>query len=175
MDGELLFFIGYPGTTAPRVAAPASIHVRHSWFRYMDEIKAVPFILQQTVTDIPIDMFDPTCHVLICYPERGLRTAGGPATPLPNPKGMSGSLLWDTKLVACGQAGRSWSPYEARICGLVCLDVSELAMIMVIRIESLMPLLLSWSNEPVGLRYWLGKVKALMNHLDQRFTMHEHT
>jgi hypothetical protein len=38
---------------------------------------------------------------------------------LPNPKGMSGSLLWDTKFVSCLQRGISWNAEFARVCGVI--------------------------------------------------------
>lgn len=43
----------------------------------------------------------------------------GPAEELPNPQGMSGSLLWDTKFVASMSTGRKWNPELAMVCGLI--------------------------------------------------------
>jgi hypothetical protein len=38
---------------------------------------------------------------------------------LPSPKGISGSLLWDTKFVSCYQRGIPWNPEFARVCGVI--------------------------------------------------------
>jgi hypothetical protein len=43
----------------------------------------------------------------------------GPAEDPPNAKGMSGSLLWDTKFVACANQRISWGRHLAKVCGLI--------------------------------------------------------
>jgi hypothetical protein len=69
-------------------------------------------------TPYPRD-FDSDKHVLVHFPSKAIQTPEEPLRALPNPKGMSGSLLWDTKFVASLSSGNAWSPNKAEVCGLL--------------------------------------------------------
>ena len=57
------------------------------------------------------------------------------APGLPQPSGLSGSLVWDTKRVRCLLEGRKWSPELARVTGLLRFWASSSAMVTATKIE----------------------------------------
>lgn len=66
---------------------------------------------------------DPRCdadhHFAILYRPDLAQTAPGEKADLPPPPGLSGSLIWDTKAVACWTQGREWNPDLAEVTGIV--------------------------------------------------------
>lgn len=141
-DGELLFWLGYPGSTATRHEPISDSRRRANWFDGPIESLAVPYVTQQVRgPSPPVPSFQPSDHVLLHYPARAVRSTGTEAD-LPNPKGMSGSLLWDTKYVASRKAGSPWAPSLARVCGLVWAAHSTPEVVVATRVECLAPALL---------------------------------
>lgn len=129
---ELFFWIGFPGFTAERHEAPTEARQRMTRFGGPLETMGLP-MLSQIVRDWSgekEDAFDPDFHIAVHYPNEAQRSVHGPVATLPNAKGMSGSLLWDTKYVASLRKSTSWSPDDARVCGLVwgALDDSEVVI-----------------------------------------------
>ncbi|WP_198670742.1 hypothetical protein [Oceanicella sp. SM1341] len=66
---------------------------------------------------------------------------------LPLPPGFSGSMVWNTRYVECLQAGKPWTPEEARVTGVVCRWRSGDTGIVVLRVEYLRSWLLNATNE----------------------------
>ncbi|MDX2287220.1 MAG: hypothetical protein NW217_00145 [Hyphomicrobiaceae bacterium] len=58
-------------------------------------------------------------HFAVPYRPDLAQTARGEKAELPPPPGLSGSLVWDTKAVACLMEGREWSPDLAEVTGIV--------------------------------------------------------
>lgn len=54
---------------------------------------------------VDVVMFDSAKRVLVHYPSSVKRVPGTFEEDLPNPQRMSGSLLWDTKYLACDSLG----------------------------------------------------------------------
>ena len=104
---ELLFWLGFPGSTASRHDPVTQGNRRYSWFGEL-ESHGVP-MLTQLYPNPPTGLkdYDPGKHVVVHFPARAVRVSGGAEEELPNPQGMSGSLLWDTKFVASISNG--WS------------------------------------------------------------------
>lgn len=119
VQGEWLFFLGFPGTTATRHQPQLPSNTRVSWFGSLPTI-GIPIVTQQ-VEQLPpgLPHYDATTHVAVHFPASAPKSPGSQPKDLPNPHGMSGSLLWDTKYVAARQAGGDWTPNMARVCGLV--------------------------------------------------------
>ena len=119
-ENELLFWLGYPGSTATRHESVTEANTRYSWFGSLETL-AVPVVSQQLIDwpDGLPDDYRPDSHILVHYPANGQRGRGAPDTEAPNPHGMSSSFLWDTKRVACWRSGKEWSPEYARVCGIV--------------------------------------------------------
>ena len=108
----------------------------------MMDMRGQPMITQAYRGSAAIPKFDPTCHVLVEYPSEAPRPGTIETSPLINPKGMSGSLLWDTKFVASGADCNEWSADMSRVCGLLWDahpsehgDVDEPKVLSAIKIE----------------------------------------
>lgn len=70
-------------------------------------------------------------HVAIHYPATAQRTLQEPEFSLLNPKGMSGSLVWDTKFVSAWREGWSRAPSLTCVCALVWAALDEPAVVRV--------------------------------------------
>jgi hypothetical protein len=119
-EEELLFWMGFPGYAVNRDELPTPASRRVSMYEQL----STPWkpMLMQAIKDIASvthSAFDSTKHIAVHYPERGTRASDGQEVPLPHPKGMSGSALWDTKAVGSMKNGIQWRPEMAKVCGVV--------------------------------------------------------
>jgi hypothetical protein len=152
---ELLFWLGYPGSTAIRHEPVTDLNVRYNWFGGPLESRAVPILVQAVPDNLgPLDSFDVSIHVALHYPSSALQKVGEQLQDLPNPKGMSGSLLWDTKAVACEMSGVSWSPARARVCGILWGAHSKPEVVVATRIEHVRATLLQFLREERAYAHW---------------------
>ena len=120
IDNEVLYWLGFPGTTASRHDAISENKTRYSWFGEL-QIVGMPMLTQQLQNwpeGLPQN-FDSIYHTLVHYPAMAKRNPNEQEVELPNPVGLSGSLLWDTKAVACMRHGQTWNPSKARVCGVI--------------------------------------------------------
>ena len=134
---EMLFWIGFLGFTAERHEVPTEARQRMTRFGGPLELPGLP-MLSQIIRDWNgenEERFDPAVHVAIHYPNEAQRSANGPTTTLPHAKGMSGSLLWDTKYVASLRNSTTWSPEHARVCGLVWGALDKPEVVIATKIE----------------------------------------
>lgn len=119
-EDELLFWIGFPGHAVNRddLSTPASLRV--SMYEQLNT-PWKPMLMQaiKDVTSVTHPAFDRTKHIAVHYPDRGTRASDGQDVPLPHPKGMSGSALWNTKAIASMKAGIDWKPEMAEVCGVI--------------------------------------------------------
>src|SRR6266404_4290924 len=119
VQAEMLFWLGYPGSTAGRHDPITATTARRSLFGLL-HVPGVPVLTQVWQRAVPpLQGFDPEIHIVLHYPASAAKSETEVAVETPNPAGMSGSLLWDTRFIACYQAGRNWSPDEAEVCGLL--------------------------------------------------------
>lgn len=132
-ENELFFVLGFPASTAGRHDAIVEHKLRQNRFDGPIETPAVPFLTQEFRDEEKSIVYADGPHIGIHYPTYANRDSAATQAELPNPGGMSGSLLWDTKYVARAQAKQPWSPQDARVCGLVC-EASPDA-ILAVRIE----------------------------------------
>ncbi len=119
-DKELFYWLGFPGTKVSRHDAIFEHDILCSWFGEL-QTAGMPMLSQQYPEwpeGLPQD-YDPTYHALVHYPTMARRGPNEKEVELPNPAGLSGSLLWDTKAVACLQHGQTWEPSKARVCGVI--------------------------------------------------------
>lgn len=129
---ELLFLMGYAGA-------------RHS-FRWDTLITPVT---TSAAREVPLPSgdprFDTNYHFGIDYnPGKAVSLGSGPGLPIPN--GMSGSLVWNTRLVECKLKGISWTPAEARVTGLVWGWPSQVGCLVATRAECLSAVLADAAN-----------------------------
>ncbi len=137
VSGELLFWLGYPGSRCTRNESITELRIRSNWFKGPLETPCVPFISQAVpaAPTKPLAGFHVDLHVLVHYPAKAARIAGDESVDLPNPHGMSGSLLWDTRFVASTLRGDTWSPACARVCGLIWAAHDKPEVVVATRIE----------------------------------------
>lgn len=102
-DGEIVFIHGYPGVQSRFSALSQGVIARTC--PYSTDLNTLP------------PGFDLNMHFAITYPTQGVRDFQGRDVHLPDPPGMSGSLVWDTKYVAMN--GTGWGPSDAKACGLI--------------------------------------------------------
>ena len=117
-ENELLLVGGYPGFATP---AMGEHHLGDPRDTIGDHLPAqfTP-ILTYEVTDPtrrPSDFVE-KLNVILDYERPAFRGTAGVMREPPDAGGMSGSLVWDTKIRAGGNAAY-WSPESARVCGLV--------------------------------------------------------
>jgi hypothetical protein len=96
-------------------------------------------------------------HVALHYPARAIQNPEQTEADLPNPKGMSGSLLWDTRFVADTQRGQEWSPDHARVCGLIWAAHAKPEVVVATRIEHVRPNLLSFLRHEAAYYHWIDR------------------
>ena len=134
-EGELLFWIGFPGYTLERHDPLTESRRRKTWFGELSTV-GLP-MLSQAVRGWDGDHkdFDREKHVALYYPSAAKKTIGAASSATPHPKGMSGSLLWDTKAVRTVRQGKEWRPELAKVCGLVWAALDDPEVIFATKIE----------------------------------------
>jgi hypothetical protein len=160
-EHELLFWLGFPGSTAKRHEPVTEINTRYSWFGYL-ETPGIPMLTQQFPFPTPDLLgFDAEKHVAVHYPSEAMRTLGNPLQEVPNAKGMSGSLLWDTKFVARTTAGQEWSADSARVCGVIWAAHPEPEVVVATKIEYVRSVLLRFLREEYAYGSWIDRGRPL--------------
>jgi hypothetical protein len=154
---ELLFWMGFPGSKAERREPVTGLNIRHTWFGEL-ETPAIPFLTQEFPATTPYQRhFDPDKHVLLHFPSKAMQTPEEPLRVMPNPKGMSGSLLWDTKFVASLSSGNTWSPNKAEVCGLLWAAHDKPEVAVATKIEHIRASLLHFLREEAAYFHWIDR------------------
>ncbi len=161
---ELLSFCGCPGTSALRHESTEHRR-RQTWFGSALETPIYPFMTQAFARD---DEANPAAatDVALEYPAQAPRVGDGVEAGLPNAKGLSGSLVWDTKFVAAAQAGRAWSPSDARVCALVWGVHAKPDVVLATRIEHVRNALLALLRREAAYFRWIDRGRPLHDDLD---------
>lgn len=135
-EGEILFWFGYQGTLAKRHDVITDAKVRYNWFDGPLVMPGLPMASQQdSGLHVDVAMFDSAKHVMVHYPSSAKRAPGAIEEDLPNPKGMSGSLLWDTKYLSCHSLGEPWDATKARVCGVLWAAHDDPEVVVATKIE----------------------------------------
>jgi len=161
VEGELLFWLGFPGSKASRHEPITEANIHYSWFGKPLEVSGVPMLTQLFPATPVLLGFDPEKHVVLHYPSFAQSSAGGPLIDVPNPKGMSGSLLWDTKFVARTTAGNEWTSSDAKVCGLVWAAHSKPEVVVATKIEFILPALVQFLREECAYFHWIDRGRPL--------------
>ncbi len=138
VNKELLFLLGFPGTKAFRHDAITQQNTRYSWFGQLQNV-GMPMVTQQ-VPAWPKTLsgrFDAKYHAIVHYPSFSRRICKERKVGLPNPAGLSGTLLWDTKAVANNARGQPWNPSKARVCGILWATWDNPEILVATRVEFL--------------------------------------
>jgi len=103
IEGEVLFVMGYPGKRSHFSALAGGLQ---TWpLPFATDVAALP------------EGTDNAMFFALDYPA-GDQVVGldGKRTSLSEPKGLSGSLVWNTRYV---QRGNAWTPADAVVCGIL--------------------------------------------------------
>jgi hypothetical protein len=104
-DCELFYFVGYPGDRSTAILDLLTV-------------VAIPCLVQrpphgQLPEENENDFFLP-------YPQESVWKSGDDVNVMAaRPPGLSGSLVWDTRRVACLRKGIDWQPSSARVAGIL--------------------------------------------------------
>lgn len=110
-----------------------------------------------------LSSFDYSTHFPITYPPDELIDENGKPTTLPDPHGLSGSVLWKTNR---NGSGDSWTPEMARVVGLVQGFNHDWKCLVVTRIEYVKGLLLHTLRSDFAYFRWMKRGKPLGEDLD---------
>jgi hypothetical protein len=121
VEHELLLFAGYSG--------------ERSKF-YFDCLftPGTPYATQKCPFPTDVLKADPKYHFSLFYKPDLARSVGGKSN-LPEPHGFSGSLVWDTKRIACLQSRKEWSPELAQVTGIIWGWPSSKACVLATKVE----------------------------------------
>ncbi len=120
VDGELLFFCGYPQERS------------HCMFGTLASF-AVPVVTQDCRPPI-VENLHPN-YLLLGYSPEHAQRVDPRGRSLPDAAGLSGSLVWNTRLVECVQQHRTWSPDLAQVTGMLVRSDTQLVAVQMVRIE----------------------------------------
>jgi hypothetical protein len=137
VEGELLFWIGFPGYNLERQDALVEARRRRTWFGEL-ETPGMPMLSQaERDWNGGHAAFDSDKHIALHYPSTAKRSVDSPPVAVLHPKGMSGSILWDTQFVRTFRAGGNWVPELAQVCGLVWAALDDPEVVLATKIEHL--------------------------------------
>lgn len=137
VENEFLFWVGYPGTTLTRHDPITETSIRSVYFDVLNS-PAIPFLttVNNNFNSIGVE-FDEDHHFAINYPENGSIGNKVIMKSLPNPRGLSGSLVWDTKFIKTIKDGKEWSPSLSKICGIIWADYPKTEVIFATKVETM--------------------------------------
>lgn len=132
---ELLFWTGFPGYSLERHDPIIQSKLKTTLFGQLCT-PALPMLSQALQGEAPQDSrFDPDRHIAIHYPSKAKKLFQDDETMLPNAKGMSGSLLWNTRYIERMNAGETWTPDCAQVCGVIWGVLANPEVVVASRIE----------------------------------------
>jgi len=104
VDGELFFIAGYAG--------------ERSKFSYGQlNSERIAYLMQSN--EFPSNHGDSNMHFAISYRPDLARSTKAHGQGLPDPHGLSGTLVWNTRYVELSQNNQKWTPDQALVTGIV--------------------------------------------------------
>ena len=122
VDGELFFIAGFAG-------ARARFH-----FGQLN-CERITYLMQADA--FPQDHGEEDFHFAIAYRPDLARTTDALGQGLPDPHGLSGTLVWNTRFIEITCTGGVWSPEQAQVTGIVWGWPSGDACLLATRVERL--------------------------------------
>lgn len=121
VKGEMLFLVGYSG--------------ERSSFSFNTLIcRATPYLTQESQFPQIVDEGNEDYHFSLFYPPDFATSVDGTSS-LPDPHGLSGSLVWDTKRVSCYHNNIVWDPSMAKVTGIVWAWPSSSSCLLATKVE----------------------------------------
>lgn len=120
-EGEMLFFQGFAG--------------ERSRFTFGSlQTPLTPYLTIEV--PLPADpVTNSAFHFALAYNPEQSKTVDSSTRGIPSPPGFSGSLVWDTRRIACARAGKPWHPGEARVTGIIWGWLSGQSCLLATRVE----------------------------------------
>lgn len=116
--GEYLFLMGFTGEKShysPSFETLFTTGTPYLTQEYDPSLEPV-----ETRREIKSADFDPAYHFAMHWHPEATTPTDGKASSVPlNPHGMSGSFVWNTRIVEFMERGEQWSPAVARLTGVV--------------------------------------------------------
>lgn len=149
---ELLFVMGFPGVRSRFSPLLGGLVTR-----------AVPYLTQEM--PLPAEHVSDAEHIFaLHYPyDRLVQMADGRSDQLPDPRGVSGSGVWDTRYVHL--RGRGWTPDHARLVGLVFGWDQDNHALLAVRIESVREFIVHALREEAAYFHWQARGSPLGDEL----------
>ena len=147
-EGEIIFVHGYPGE-------------RGRFSALFGGIRAKTFPYATDVTSLPPG-FSESSFFALSFPDDIWRFDGN-IEIRPNPKGLSGSAVWNTKYVASGTAG--WEPDQSDIIGILHGYNEEYQCLVGVKIEIVRAFLLTALRHEAAYFRWRERNELTGNSL----------
>jgi hypothetical protein len=149
-QGEVMFLHGFYGKGSRFSALGQGLVTKT--FPYAVDVPALP------------QGYDPALHFGLSYPAQGhvKDFTTGRVADLPDPSGLSGTLVWDTKFVA---TGAGWTPARARVAGIVWLWDQTNHLLIGTKVEVLRHFLVLALLYEAAYFNWINRGKRLWEHL----------
>lgn len=163
VPGEILFLCGYPvyarrGITEYEIRQP---HGTHFGFLSPPGVPVLTYPVMEP-DRFPAGL-DREFHAVVNYEGLAFRSGEEGPRESPDPSGLSGSLLWDTKFMAC--EGEGWSPSMARVCGQINRWNDERGLLIATKVEKLREALLSSVRHEAAYFNWIDRGQPLWDDL----------
>lgn len=104
VDGELFFIVGYAGERAKFAFGQLNC-------------ETIAYLMQ--ADQFPSDHGDADLHFAIAYRPDLARSTKARGKGLPDPHGLSGTLVWNTRYVELTKNEQKWTPEQAKVTGIV--------------------------------------------------------
>ncbi|MCI1438021.1 MAG: hypothetical protein LKH13_06325 [Acetobacter indonesiensis] len=118
VQGEYLFVMGFTGEKArysPSFNTLFTTGTPYLTQEYDETLEPEPTRRPSKHPD-----FDPTCHFAMQWHPEGTTPTDGEASSIPlDPHGMSGSLVWNTRIAEFAAKDEIWTPGVARLTGVL--------------------------------------------------------
>ncbi len=122
VEKDWLFIHGLPGSSSPYFRMSKAVHSR-----------TLPY---GTVAETPKwSQFNPKVHFASRYEPRDQMYADGTPAELPNPSGLSGVAVWNTRR---GEKDSRWTPADARVAGIVHRWDTDARCLIATKIEAIL-------------------------------------
>lgn len=144
-EGEILFIHGYPG-------------VRSRWSPLAGGVLANSFPYATDRIPLPKG-YDETVHFAMSFPD-DIWNSRFRQEIRPNPCGLSGSAVWDTRYVAAGAS--PWVPASSKICGLLWAYDERHQCLIATKIEAVRDFLLCALRHEAAYFHWLKERNGVM-------------
>lgn len=118
LQAEYLFVMGFTGEKAHY--SPTFEMLFTTGTPYLTQEYDGALEPEETRRSIKHPDFDPVCHFAMHWQPDATTPTGGKASSIPlDPHGMSGSLVWNTRIVEFAERGETWTPGVARLTGVL--------------------------------------------------------